>query len=406
MKTALILYSGGLDTTVCIPLMRERGFDKIITVTVDVGQPQNEVDEACCRARQLGAEHHVIDAKDRFAAEFCFQAVQSNGDYYGYPLSTAIARPLIAQKTAELARMLGGVDALVHGCTGKGNDQFRIEFGLKLFAPELPVIAPIREMNLTRTWELEYAERVGAPVAQSRERIWSVDENLWGRSIEGGELENPSVEPPESIFDWTRSPEAAPDASEVVEIGFEQGVPISLCGVRYQPAMLIVAANQLAGKHGIGRIDIMEERMIGLKVRENYECPGATLLIAAHRALEALVMTHRERAFKEAVDREWAELAYAGLWWDPLMDDLRAFVGSVQRRVTGKVRLRMYKGSLQVIGRESDWALYSESAASFDDAHELDQSLMTGMVHMHGLETRIYAEKRRRLTGHGKGGPR
>jgi argininosuccinate synthase len=390
-KKALIIYSGGLDTTVCIPLMREQGFDQISTVTVDVGQPQSDIDQASERARILGTDHFVADVKEEFARDYCVPAIWFNADYFGYPLSTSIARPLIAKVAAERAKEIGAVDAFVHGCTGKGNDQFRIEFGLRMFAPEIPIIAPVREMNLTRTWEIEYAESVGAPIGQSKEKIWSIDENLWGRSIEGGRLEDPGYAPPEEIFEWTRSLEDAPDKPEVIEIEFENGTPVSLGSGRVSPMQAILQANEIAGRHGVGRIDIMEDRMLGLKVRENYECPGAVLLIAAHKALEALVTTHRERAFKAHVDQQWARMAYEGLWWDPFVEDLTAFAGSIQRRVTGKVRLRLFKSSLQVIGRESPFALYSEAAASFDDTQELEQSQMTGMVQTHGMESLLYA---------------
>lgn len=394
MKHALIIYSGGLDTTVCIPLMREQGFEKISTVTIDVGQPAEDIDQATERAKILGTDHHVVDAKAEFAAEYCVPAIAANADYFGYPLSTAIARPLIAKKAA-LAGLEQDADAFVHGCTGKGNDQFRIEFGLRLFAPEIPILAPVREGNLTRTWEIEYAERVGAPIGQSKDKIWSIDENLWGRSIEGGRLEEPDYAPPEEIFQWTASVEDAPSQPEIVDIRFEQGVPVAIGKESGTPIQVIQTANQLAGKHGVGRVDIMEDRMIGLKVRENYECPGAVLLTAAHKALEALVTTHAERAFKAQVDAQWADLAYKGLWWEPLMEDLNAFIGSVQLRVTGTVRLRLFKSSLQVVGRSSPWALYSEAAASFDDTEALEQSQMTGMVRTHGMETLLYAKLKR-----------
>lgn len=401
MKHALIIYSGGLDTTVCIPLMREQGFEKISTVTIDVGQPAEDISQATERAKILGTDHQVIDAKAEFAAEYCVPAIAANADYFGYPLSTAIARPLIAKKAA-LAGLEKKADAFVHGCTGKGNDQFRIEFGLRLFAPEIPILAPVREGNLTRTWEIEYAEKVGAPIGQSRDKIWSIDENLWGRSIEGGRLEEPSYGPPEEIFQWTASLADAPNEPEEIEIGFKEGVPLgigigSAFGPDTSPLAVIRRANEIAGKHGIGRIDIMEDRMIGLKVRENYECPGAVLLIAAHKALEALVTTHAERAFKAQVDAQWAELAYKGLWWEPLMEDLNAFIGSVQKRVTGSVRLRLFKGAFQVTGRMSKWALYSEAAASFDDTEALEQSQMTGMVRTHGMETLLYARLKRQV---------
>ena len=388
-KKALIVYSGGLDTTVCIPLMREEGFDQIVTVTIDVGQPAEDIAQAEERASVLGTEHYTLDAKDEFASEYCMPAVHANADYFGYPLSTAIARPLIAKLAAEKGLAVG-TDAFVHGCTGKGNDQFRIEHGLRMFAGELPVLAPVREKNLTRSWEIEYAEKVGAPIGQSKDNIWSIDENLWGRSIEGGRLEDPTYEPPEEIFEWTASLADAPDLPQVIEIAFENGNPVAIDGVAATPRAAILKLNEIAGKHGVGRIDIMEDRLIGLKVRENYECPGSTVLIAAHRALEALVTTHAERAFKAHVDQQWAETAYKGLWWEPLMGDLNAFIGSVQSRVNGWVKMRLFKGGLQVTSRGSDFALYSEAAASFDDVDELEQSKMTGMVQTHGMESLLF----------------
>lgn len=393
MARALIIYSGGLDTTVCIPLMKERGFSEISTVTIDVGQPQADVQQAAERAKALGTDHHVIDAKYEFAQNYCLPAIHANADYFGYPLSTAIARPLIGRKAAEAGRELGA-DAFIHGCTGKGNDQFRIEFGLRLFAPEIPIIAPVREMNLTRTWEIEYAEKVGAPIGQSKDKIWSIDENLWGRSIEGGRLEDPSYAPPEEIFEWTRGLEAAPNTPEEIEIEFEKGSPVRINGKGSSAFEVITEANRIAGEHGVGRIDIMEDRMIGLKVRENYECPGAVLLIAAHKALEALVTTAAERKFKALVDQEWASLAYQGLWWDPFMEDLNAFIGQIQTRVTGSVKIRLFKGGMQVTSRTSPFALYSEAAASFDDVETLEQNQMTGMVKVHGMASLLYAAQK------------
>jgi len=376
-------------------MMRERGFDSISTVTIDVGQPQDDIDLAAERAKTLGTNHYVVDAKEEFAREFCGPAIGFNADYFGYPLSTSIARPLIAQKAAEMAKKLGGIDAFVHGCTGKGNDQFRIEFGLRRFMPEVQIIAPIREGNLTRSWEIEYAEKVGAPIGISKEKIWSIDENLWGRSIEGGRLEEVNYSPPEEIFQWTKSLNSSRDKPSEVEIHFVKGIPVKVIDngatIAGNPLKIILACNEIAGDCGVGRIDIMEDRMIGLKVRENYECPGAVLLIAAHKALEALVTTHAERAFKAQVDAAWADLAYKGLWWEPLMEGLTAFSNSVQRRVTGSVRLKLYKSSLQVMGRNSEHALYSETAASFDDSEVLQQSSMAGMVAVHGLESLLYS---------------
>ncbi|MEW5882725.1 MAG: argininosuccinate synthase [Armatimonadota bacterium] len=398
MKRALVIYSGGLDTTVCIPLLREEGFDEVYTVTVDVGQPEQDIRQAEQRADALGTCHTTVDAKETFASEYCVPAIQFNADYFGYPLSTAIARPLIARCAADVAKGLGNLDAVVHGCTGKGNDQFRIEFGLRLHLPDVPIRAPIRERNWTRSAEIEYAESVGAPIAQSKAKIWSIDENLWGRSIEGGRLEDPNYAPPEEIFQWTVAPTNAPDAPEKISLSFEGGVPVALNGSAMKPLELIKGLHDLAGAHGIGRIDMMEDRMIGLKVRENYECPAAVALIQAHRALEALVTAPHERRFKALVDAEWADLVYKGLWGDPLFDDLTAFNASLQSRVTGEVSLTLYKGAVTVTGRTSPWALYSEADASFDD-EAFDQSEMAGMVRTHGLASLLYRRLKDRRQG-------
>jgi len=375
-------------------MMRENyGYERVVTVTVDVGQPAEDIRTAEEKARALGTEHYTVDAKDEFARDYCFRAVKANGDYEGYPLSTAIARPLIAEKAVEVARKVSA-GAFCHGCTGKGNDQFRIEFVMRTLAPEMDIIAPMREKNLTRSEEIEYAREKGVPISQSADRIWSIDENLWGRSIEGGRLEEPDFAPPEEIFQWTVNPQDAPDEPTDVVIGFENGVPVSLDGDRMGPLELIRTVHKLAGENGVGRIDIMEDRMLGLKVRENYECPAAVVLVTAHRALEALVATRRELAFKQSVDRTWADLVYEGLWYDPLKEDLEAFIDRVNARVTGEVMVRLYRGSCTVTGRRSPFALYSEDLASFD-SKTFDQREMEGMVKVHGLQARMYHLVRR-----------
>jgi argininosuccinate synthase len=389
MKTVVLVYSGGLDTSVAIPMMREDyGFERVVTVTVDVGQPADDITVAEEKARALGTEHYTVDAKDEFARDYCFRAVKANGDYQGYPLSTSIARPIIAEKAVEVAKRVGG-QAFCHGCTGKGNDQFRIEFVMRTLAPEIEIIAPMRERNLTRTEEIEYAKAKGVPISQSVDKIWSIDENLWGRSIEGGRLEEPDYAPPEEIFQWTVSPQAAPDNPTDVTISFKEGIPVAVDGKQFDPASLIGEVHRLAGANGVGRVDIMEDRMLGLKVRENYECPAAVVLIKAHKALEALVSTRKEIAFKNTVDQSWADLAYEGLWYDPLKEDLEAFIDRVNTRVTGDVAVRLYKGSATVIGRRSPLALYSEDLASFD-SKTFDQSEMAGMVKVHGMQARMY----------------
>lgn len=388
-KTVVLVYSGGLDTSVCIPMMREDyGFDHIVTVTVDVGLPAEELKQAEEKAKLLGTEHYTIDAREEFVTDYIFPAIKANGDYQGYPISTSIARPLISLKAVEIAQKVGG-DAFCHGCTGKGNDQFRIEFVMRALMPDMPIIAPMREHTMTRTWEIEYAEKKGIPIGQSKDKIWSIDENLWGRSIEGGRLEEPDYAPPEEIFKWTKSPQDAKDTPTDISIEFENGVPVALNGQKMKPMDLVIKAHDIAGENGVGRVDIMEDRIIGLKVRENYECPAAKILIPAHQALEALVCTKEERAFKVLVDQKWGELAYAGLWYDPFKDDLEAFINKIQERVTGTVNLRLFKGSCIVTGRSSKYALYNEDLASFD-SKTFDQSEAVGIVKTHGMQARMY----------------
>lgn len=387
--SVLLVYSGGLDTSICIPLMKEMyGYKKVITVTVDVGQSPEDVVQAAEKAKIMGTEHYTIDAKEDFVKEFCWKSLQANGEYQGYPMSTSIARPLIAAKAAEVANKLG-VKNFAHGCTGKGNDQFRIEFGLRSLVTNAVIHAPIREHNMTRTWEIEYALKNNVPIQQSLEKIWSIDENVWGRSIEGGRLEEPDFAPPEEIFQWTKSLPNSKNESQKVFIQFENGVPVALNGEKASPAQLVLTMNEWAGAHGIGRIDIMEDRMMGLKVRENYECPAATVFLKAHRALENLVLTRDEIRFKAVVDQEWSKLAYEGLWWDPLKTNLEAFIGKTQERVNGEVQLQLYKGNVTVVGRTSKWALYSADLASFDTT-TFDQRESTGAVKNFGLQSRMY----------------
>jgi argininosuccinate synthase len=389
-ETVVLVYSGGLDTTICIPLMKEQyGYKNIVTVTVDVGQPFEDIKQAEEKAKILGTQHFTVDAKEEFASQFCFPALCANADYEGYPLSTSIARPLIAMKAVEVAKKIGA-SAFAHGCTGKGNDQFRIEFAIRALMPQAVIHAPIREHNMTRVWEIDYALKRNLPIKQSLEKIWSIDENLWGRSIEGGKLEDPNFAPPEEIFQWTKSAKLSSAEPTTVTIEFEKGAPVSINSTKYSAANLIIKANEIAGNNGVGRIDIMEDRMLGLKVRENYECPGATLLLKAHRALEALVLTRDELRFKNNVDQEWAGLAYEGQWFSPFKEDLEAFINSTQQRVSGSVTLTLFKGQCQVSQRSSPWALYSEALASFDNAEAYDQRESTGAVKHFGLQSRMY----------------
>jgi len=383
-KVALA-FSGGLDTTVCVPLLEEEyGYDEVIGVTVDVGQPESEFAEAHETAEALGLEHYVIDAKAEFA-DLCFAAVQANADYQGYPLGTALARPVIANAILELAAEQG-CTGLAHGCTGKGNDQLRFEAVWR--GSDMEVIAPVRELGLTREWEMAYADEKELPVQGGNEGVWSIDSNLWSRSIEGGHLEDPGYAPPEDIYEWTTAPTGE---TETVEIAFEGGVPVAVDGEAMEPIELVEYLNDLAGGYGVGRTDMMEDRILGLKVRENYEHPAATTLLAAHEALEALVFTKDEREFKATVDAEWAEQAYQGLLANPLVDALEAFVAETQAKVTGTVTIKFEGGQARAVARESEYAVYSESAASFntETVDGIEQADATGVAKYHGFQARL-----------------
>lgn len=387
MEKVVLAFSGGLDTSVCIKLLEEEYRKKVITACVDVGQPEDEINRPTKLAAEMGLEHYTINAKDEFAREFIFRAVKANATYEGYPLSTALARPLIAIKIVELAEKVGA-DAIAHGCTGKGNDQFRFESVIRSYS-NCDVIAPIRDLNLTRTEEVRYAQSHGIPLPL--DKLYSIDENLWGRSIEGDILEDPMLETPEEAFRWTRSTEDAPDEAEILEISFEEGVPTEINENLMGPTDIISRCNLIAGRHGIGRVDIMEDRIIGLKSRENYETPGAFLILTAHRALEQLVLTREELKFAETVIQTYSELIYKGLWHEPLREDLDQLIDNMQVRVSGFVRLKLHKGGMRILGRSSPFSLYQEEAVSFEDK-EMDQREMAGMVKNYGMQAACYQE--------------
>jgi len=386
MERVALAFSGGLDTTVCVPLLEdEYGYDEVVGVTVDVGQPEAEFEEAADTAEALDLEHHVVDATDEFA-ELCFRAVEANASYQGYPLGTALARPVIAQAILDVA-LEHECDALAHGCTGKGNDQLRFEAVWR--GSDLDVVAPVREKGLTREWEQEYAEERDLPVEGGGGGKWSIDTNLWSRSVEGDDLEDPAHVPGEEIYDWTDAPG---DDTALVEIEFEEGRPVAVDGERLSPAYLIEYLNDLAGSYGVGRTDMLEDRMLGLKVRENYEHPAATVLITAHEGLEQLVLTKEERAFKRTVEQEWSEKAYQGLVDAPLTGALEGFIESTQERVTGSVVVKLQGGQARPVGRESAYAVYSEDAASFNTAgvsEGIEQADATGVAKYHGFQERL-----------------
>ena len=386
MEKVVLAFSGGLDTSVCVKLLQEKYNMEVITACVDVGQPEIEIVRPAQVANELDVKkHYTIDAKDEFAEEFIFRAIKANAMYEGYPLSTSLARPLIAMKIVELAEK-ENADAIAHGCTGKGNDQFRFESTIRS-GSLCSIIAPVRDLSLTRTEEIAYANENEIPLPYDKE--YSIDENLWGRSIEGDVLEDPMVETPEKAFEWTVSTENAPEKAQYLNITFEDGVPVAIDGIKMGAVEIVTDCNRIAGSHGIGRIDIIENRIIGLKSRENYETPGAVLILAAHKALEQLVLSREELKFAETITQTYSDIVYKGIWHEPLREDLDCAIDNMQKRVTGLVRLKLHKGSIKILGRESLFSLYSEEAVTFEDK-ETDQREMAGMVKNYALQAACY----------------
>jgi len=382
---AVLAYSGGLDTSICIELLKEKYDCEVITVTVDVGLPEATIKEAEDKADSLGVLNHFsIDAKEKFVTDYAFQALKANASYEGYPLGTALSRPLIASKVVSVAKE-NGADALVHGSTGRGNDQFRFEAVYRSMAPEMKIIAPVRELNLTRKEGIGYAKEKGIPIPVDLDKPYSIDENLWGRSIEGGALEDPNSTPPEEIYEWTQ---VTADKPEEVEIEFKGGIPVAVNGNKLPPIDLVKEMNLKAGSYGVGRIDIMEDRILGIKTREIYECPAAISLIKAHKQLEQLVLTQRELRFKELAEASWSDLAYAGLWTEPLKSDLDAFIDKTQDKVSGTVKLLLQPNSCSVVGRKSKYSLYSKDMASYDD-ESFDQRSAEGLLQYHSLQSSL-----------------
>ena len=390
IQTVVLLYSGGLDTSVMVKHIQEEYNAEVITLTLDLGQPDVNLEATKQKAQKIGAkESYIIDAKQKFAEEFIAKGIKANGLYQGeYPLSTAIARYLVCEKAVEIAEKVDA-DAIAHGATGKGNDQVRFEAGILSLNPDIKLLAPVREWSMTRDAELEYAEKHDIPVEATESSPYSTDENLWGKSSECGPLEDPSNEPPEEVFQLVTPPKKAPETPEYIEIEFKKGVPIALNGENLPLEELIQNLNSLAGKHGIGIIDMMEDRVVGLKSREVYECPAAVTLIEAHQELEKFVSSKHENQFKQKVDQEWAEYAYNGLWFDPVMSHLNSFIDSMNQNVTGKVELKLYKGNLQVTGRESKEALYDHDLASYEEGETFNQEASPGFIQLHSLQTKL-----------------
>ncbi|HXW37800.1 MAG TPA: argininosuccinate synthase [Nitrososphaerales archaeon] len=387
-KSIVLAYSGGLDTSVCIKWLQEKYDAEVITVTLDLGQ-RDDLEEVAKRSRIIGAKrHYTIDAREEFVSEFVWPAIKQNALYEGsYPLSTALSRPLIARKLVEVAEKEGAF-AVAHGCTGKGNDQVRIDVTVRALNPDLRVVAPVREWNMTRDEEIIYARKNGIPI-RAKKSIYSVDQNIWGRSIESGPLEKPDLEPLAEAFEWTTLPEEAPDTPGYIEVGFQNGLPEKVNGRTMEPLQLVSYVNQFAGSHGVGVIDHIEDRLVGIKSREVYECPAAVTLIEAHKDLEKLVLTRHELAFKSQVEREWAWLVYSGLWLEPLRAALDRFTDTTQHRVSGKVRLKLYKGGMRVVGRSSEYSIYDLGLATYSRGSTFDQRSALGFIELWGLQSRI-----------------
>jgi argininosuccinate synthase len=383
----VLAYSGGLDTSVAIRWLKDQGYD-VVALTIDLGE-KKDLDAIQERALKVGAiAAYVVDGKRQFIEHFVWPSLQAGAVYEKeYPLATAIGRPLIAALLVQIARQ-EGAQGIAHGCTGKGNDQVRFDVATAALAPELKVVAPVREWGMNREDEIEYAREHGIPVPATVDSPYSTDENLWGRSIEAGILEDPWAEPPSDVYEWTRDPRDCPDEPAYVEIGFKQGIPVSLDGQELDGVALVERLNQLGGEHGVGRIDHLENRLVGIKSREIYEAPAASLLLQAHQALEDITLTKDVARFKDTVAAQWAQMTYDGLWFSPLREALYAFVAYTQRHVSGEVRLKLYKGASQVVGRKSPEQLYRMELATYGRGDEFDQSAAAGFIKLWGMGVR------------------
>ncbi len=399
-KTIVLAYSGGLDTSIIVPWLRENYNARVICVAADVGQGEelSGLDE---RAKQQGAELCIVeDLREPFVREVIWPTLRAGAIYARkYLLGTSMARPIIARRQAEVALEMNA-DALSHGCTGKGNDQVRFELSYAAFAPQLQIIAPWREWDIrSREDALAYAAARGITVAASKEKIYSRDRNLWHISHEGGPLEDPAHEPLEDMYMLTSSPERAPERAQYIEIGFEQGYPVTLDGEACSPVKLIELLNEIGGRHGVGRADIVEDRLVGMKSRGVYETPGGTLLYTAHRELEMLVLDRRTLALKDQVAARYADLVYEGRWWSTERSALDALVDATQRAVTGTVKLKLYKGNAIIAGRKSPFSLYDEGLASFGDAGNYDHADAAGFIRLFALPTRADARQQDKIVG-------
>ncbi|MFI7439514.1 argininosuccinate synthase [Nonomuraea indica] len=392
-ERVVLAFSGGLDTSVAIPFLAEQMDAEVIAVAVDLGQGGEDMEAIRARALDCGAvESVVVDAKEEFAADFCVPALRANALYMDrYPLLSSLSRPLIARHLVSAAKRFGGT-VVSHGCTGKGNDQVRFEAGLAALAPDLRVVAPARDFAWTRDKAIDFAERTGLPIETSRKNPFSIDQNLWGRAVETGFLEDIWNGPTEDVYAYTADPATPRDPDEVV-ITFEHGVPVAIDGRSLTPYQVIDELNRRAGAQGVGRIDLVEDRLVGIKSREVYEAPGAITLITAHMELENVTVERDLARFKRGVDQRWSELVYDGLWFSPLKDALDAFVDHAQRHVSGDVRMTLHGGRAVVTGRRSEESLYDFSLATYDTGDTFDQSLARGFVQLFSLPAKIAAAR-------------
>jgi len=395
-RKIVLAYSGGLDTSVAIRWLKDLGWD-VIAFTVDLGE-KKDLDAVQARALKTGASAaYVADGRRPFLELFVWPSLQAGAVYEKeYPLATALGRPLIAAMLVQVARREGAT-AIAHGCTGKGNDQVRFDVAAAALAPDLEVVAPVREWGMNRDDEIEYAQKYGIEVPATAQSPYSTDENLWGRSIEAGVLEDPWTEPPADVYAWTRDPRRCPDEPAYVEIGFKHGVPVSIDGKVRDPLEIVTALNRIGGDNGVGRIDHLENRLIGIKSREIYEAPAAVVLLQAHQALEDITLPKEVARFKELVGQQWAQMVYDGLWFSPLRDALYAFVTETQAHVTGDVRLKLFKGSSTVVGRKSPSQLYELSLATYGRGDAFDQKAAAGFIKLWGLGVRTAAQVQGRL---------
>jgi argininosuccinate synthase len=392
----VLAYSGGVDTSVCIPyLKQEWGVQEVITLAADLGQG-DELEPIRQKALTSGAAQSLVaNAQDEFVREYAFPAIRANALYENrYPLSTALARPLIAKLLVEAAEQYGA-DAVAHGCTGKGNDQVRFDVSIAALNPKLKVLAPAREWGMSREETIAYGERFGIEPPVKKSSPYSIDRNLLGRSIEAGPLEDPNTEPPEEIYALTTAIAATPNEPEYADIGFEQGIPVTLDGQALAPVELIQQLNERVGRHGIGRIDMMENRLVGIKSREIYETPALLVLIQAHRDLESLVLTADVSHYKRGIEETYSQLVYNGLWYSPLKTALDAFINKTQERVSGNVRVKLFKGNATVVGRTSASSLYTPTLATYGAEDEFDHKAAEGFIYVWGLPTRIWSQQGR-----------